>query len=214
MNRDLHEYRKLYEQGSLTIENVAENPFDQFENWFTQADATNEIEEANAMTLSTIGDDGFPRGRVVLLKEYSKQGFVLYTNYTSAKGKAIANNPEVCLSFFWPALEQQIIITGVAEKTSEEHAAAYFSKRPRKSQLGALTSDQSSPIADRKALEDKLSALEKKYEGKDIPKPKNWGGYCIKPISFEFWQGRSSRLHDRIQYIKNKNGWEIRRVQP
>lgn len=214
MNRDLHHYRKSYEHGELNLQNVSEDPFQQFQEWFQKADALEAIEEANAMTLSTVGEDGFPRGRVVLLKEFSKQGFVFYTNYGSEKGRAIAKHPKICVSFFWPALEQQVIIKGVAEKVPEEQSVAYFKKRPRKSQLGALVSDQSEPIINREALETKLVALEKQFEGLEIPKPKNWGGYLLRPSAFEFWQGRRSRLHDRIQYVKNGETWDIQRVQP
>tara|TARA_R100000935_G_scaffold8302_7_gene17460 strand:- start:91456 stop:92100 length:645 start_codon:yes stop_codon:yes gene_type:complete len=214
MSQNLHDYRKSYEKGELTLESVLENPFQQFEQWFRAAEASGSVDEVNAMTLSTIGVDGFPRGRVVLLKEFSEKGFVLYTNYGSEKGESIAKNKQVCLSFFWPALEQQIIIKGEAQKTSEEQSIAYFSKRPRKSQLGAVVSDQSETIESREALESKLTALEKQFEGHVIPKPKNWGGYLIKPAEFEFWQGRRSRLHDRIQYTKDGAQWAIRRLQP
>ncbi len=214
MSKKLHDYRKSYEKGELTLENVSSNPFQQFGQWFHAAEASESVEEVNAMTLSTFGVDGFPRGRVVLLKEFSEDGFVLYTNYGSEKGESIARNKQVCLSFFWPALEQQIIIKGEAYKTSEEKSAAYFSKRPRASQLGAIVSDQSEPIESREALEAKLATLEKQFEGQNIPKPTNWGGYAIKPIEFEFWQGRASRLHDRIRYTKNNEEWVVQRLQP
>jgi pyridoxamine 5'-phosphate oxidase len=214
MSKKLHDYRKSYEKGELTLENVSENPFLQFQKWFQVAENSANIEEVNAMTLSTIGIDGFPRGRVVLLKEFSEEGFVLYTNYGSEKGESMAKHIEVCLSFFWPALEQQIIIKGKAQKTPEEQSTAYFSKRPRESQLGALVSDQSEPIESREVLEAKRTALEKQFEGQTIPKPKNWGGYLIKPVEFEFWQGRKSRLHDRIQYKKEENQWALKRLQP
>ena len=214
MSQELHGYRKSYEKGELDQSNVAAHPKDQFKVWFEAAEASGTIDEINAMTLSTVDASGFPRGRVVLLKEYNDNGFVFYTNYGSEKGQAIAANPKVCLSFFWPALEQQVIIKGVASKVSEETSKAYFEKRPRKSQLGALVSDQSEPISSRSDLEEQLSALEKKYEGKAVPKPKNWGGYLVVPEEFEFWQGRRSRLHDRIQYVKSGEEWTIRRLQP
>ncbi len=214
MSQNLHDYRKSYEKGELTLENVLGNPFQQFQKWFQVAEASEKVDEVNAMTLTTIGINGFPRGRVVLLKEFSESGFVLYTNYNSEKGESITKNKQVCLSFFWPALEQQIIIKGVAEKTSEEQSLVYFSKRPRESQLGALVSDQSQPIESREALERKLTTLKKQFEGQDIPKPKNWGGYLIIPVEFEFWQGRKSRLHDRIQYTKVGTQWTLQRLQP
>lgn len=214
MNRDLHDYRKSYEKGALTLQSVSENPFQQFEQWFHAAEASKSVDEVNAMTLSTLGVDGFPRGRVVLLKEFSAEGFVLYTNYGSEKGESMAKNKHVCLSFFWPALEQQISIKGVAQKISKEQSIAYFNKRPRDSKLGALVSDQSEPIDSREALELKLTNLEKQFEGQEIPKPKNWGGYVITPVEFEFWQGRQSRLHDRIQYKKEGTQWTLKRLQP
>lgn len=214
MNQNLHDYRKSYEKGELALESVFKNPFEQFKKWFHEAEASEGTEEANAMTLSTLGLDGFPRGRVVLLKEFSEEGFVLYTNYGSGKGEAIAKHKQVCLSFFWPSLERQVIIKGEAEKTSEETSLNYFNKRPRESQLGALVSDQSEPIESREALEAKLISLVKQFEGQEIPKPKNWGGYLIKPVAFEFWQGRRNRLHDRIQYKIDGNQWLLQRLQP
>lgn len=214
MSRNLADYRKSYEKGVLTENAIASSPFQQFEQWFTAAQISEAIDEANAMTLTTLDAQGFPKGRVVLLKEYSKEGFVFYTNYTSEKGKAIAHHNKVSISFFWPALERQIIIKGVATKVSDEKSTAYFKSRPRASQLGALVSDQSSIIANRDALQKKMETIEKEYEEQEIPKPKDWGGYIIKPISFEFWQGRKSRLHDRIEYVEENKIWVSRRLQP
>ena len=214
MNRELHDLRKSYEKGSVTLANMHEDPFHQFSLWFKDAETAIEVDEVNAMTLSTIGTDGFPRGRIVLLKEFTIDGFVFYTNYGSEKGQAIAKHPAVCISFFWPSLERQISIKGVAEKTSEAHSTAYFNKRPRESKLGALVSDQSELIKDREALDAKLSALKNEYENLDIPKADNWGGYLIKPTEFEFWQGRQSRLYDRIQYTKKEDVCIKKRLQP
>lgn len=214
MDKNLHNYRKSYEKGSLTEETVQENPLQQFAAWFLEAENNPAVEEPNAMTLSTVNGQGIPKARVVLLKEYTPQGFVFYTNYTSGKGQAIAQNNNVCVSFFWPSLERQIIITGKAVKISEEKSIAYFNKRPRESQLGAVVSDQSTAIDSREALEEKLLQIEKKYDTKTIEKPTNWGGYLIQPTSYEFWQGRNSRLHDRIKYTKNNNSWSIGRLQP
>ena len=214
MSKNLQDYRKSYEKGALTQDSVAQNPFKQFELWFNEAEASTVVEEVNAMTLATTGEDGFPRGRVVLLKEFNEEGFTFYTNYKSEKGEAISANCNVCISFFWPGLERQVIIKGIAEKVSEEKSVNYFKQRPRKSQLGALVSEQSQTIADRETLEKKMVALEEKYRDKDIPKPKDWGGYLIKPIEFEFWQGRRSRLHDRIVYHKKNDNWKTVRVQP
>ena len=214
MDKNLHNYRKSYEKGSLTEDTVLENPLEQFATWFVDAEKTPTVEEPNAMTLSTVDTQGVPKARVVLLKEFTQEGFVFYTNYTSGKGQAIAQNNKVCISFFWPSLERQIIITGMAVKISEEKSIAYFNKRPRESQLGAVVSDQSTSIDSREALEEKLLNLEKQYHTKPIVKPAHWGGYLIQPTSYEFWQGRSSRLHDRIKYTKINNSWNIGRLQP
>ena len=214
MDKNLHNYRKSYEKGSLTEASVLENPMEQFAAWFAEAEKAPAVEEPNAMTLSTVNGQGVPNARVVLLKEFTQDGFVFYTNYTSGKSQAIAQNNKVCISFFWPQLERQIIITGKAVKISEEKSIAYFNKRPRESQLGALVSDQSTSINSRDALEEKLQKLEKHYDNKPIAKPLHWGGYLIQPTSFEFWQGRSSRLHDRIKYTKINNSWDIGRLQP
>jgi pyridoxamine 5'-phosphate oxidase len=214
MDKNLHDYRKSYEKGSLTEDTVLENPLEQFAAWCVDAEKTTTVEEPNAMTLSTVDTQGVPKARVVLLKEFTQEGFVFYTNYTSGKGQAIAQNNKVCISFFWPSLERQIIITGIAVKISEEKSIAYFNKRPRESQLGAVVSDQSTSIDSREALEEKLLDLEKQYHTKPIVKPVYWGGYLIQPTSYEFWQGRSSRLHDRIKYTKINNSWNIGRLQP
>ena len=214
MSKDLHAYRKSYDKGELKDELVADNPFKQFEQWFSVADHSDLVLEPNAMTLSTSNASGMPNGRVVLLKEVTDEGFVFFTNYNSDKGQAIAVNNKVCISFFWIGLERQVIIKGNAFKISEEKSSLYFASRPRASQLGALVSDQSEAIASRTVLEEKLVALKKKYEGKEIPKPNNWGGYLIEPVAFEFWQGRPSRLHDRIQYTFDNNKWSRTRLQP
>ena len=214
MDKNLHDYRKSYEKGSLTEDTVLENPLEQFAAWFVDAEKTPTVEEPNAMTLSTVDTQGVPKARVVLLKEFTQEGFVFYTNYTSGKAQAIAQNNMVCISFFWPSLERQIIITGMAVKISQEKSIAYFNKRPRESQLGAVVSDQSTSIDSRVALEEKLLDLEKQYQTKPIVKPAHWGGYLIQPTSYEFWQGRSSRLHDRIKYTKINNSWNIGRLQP
>ncbi|MDB4121628.1 pyridoxamine 5'-phosphate oxidase [Flavobacteriaceae bacterium] len=214
MDKNLHDYRKSYEKGSLTEDTVLENPLEQFAAWFEDAEKTPTVEEPNAMTLSTVDTQGVPKARVVLLKEFTQEGFVFYTNYTSGKAQAIAQNNMVCISFFWPSLERQIIITGMVVKISQEKSIAYFNKRPRESQLGAVVSDQSTSIDSREALEEKLLDLEKQYQTKPIVKPAHWGGYLIQPTSYEFWQGRSSRLHDRIKYTKINNSWNIGRLQP
>jgi len=215
MEKDLGNYRKSYEKHELLLENVPENPMELFQKWFFEVDKFFPEDETNAMTISTIGLDGFPKSRVVLLKRYTFEGFIFYTNYNSEKGKAIEANPNVCLSFFWHGAEQQIIIKGKVEKIAENLSDGYFESRPRGSQLGAIVSNQSEVIQDREELETKLLVLEKEFEGKEIPRPDFWGGYIIKPIAFEFWQGRPNRLHDRIGYTLEKDyNWSIVRLSP
>tara|TARA_B110000238_G_C16139019_1_gene445245 strand:+ start:909 stop:1556 length:648 start_codon:yes stop_codon:yes gene_type:complete len=215
MPKDLSNYRKSYEKQQLLESNCPGNPMELFKDWFLNADASNTVEETNAMTISTIGKDGFPKSRVVLLKKYTEEGFIFYTNYTSEKAKAIEANNHICLSFFWPALEQQIIIKGVTERLPEKESDAYFNSRPTGSKLGAWASSQSTVVANKKELEALLTDLEKKYNGKEIPRPKNWGGYLIKPISLEFWQGRPNRMHDRIRYSLLKDfSWKLERLAP
>ncbi|WP_111684285.1 pyridoxamine 5'-phosphate oxidase [Winogradskyella tangerina] len=215
MEKDLSDYRKSYEKGELLLNNVPENPIELFRDWFIEVDTHFNVEETNAMTISTIGLDGYPKSRVVLLKKYTHEGFIFYTNYDSEKGKAITNNPNVCLSFFWHSAERQIIIKGRAEKIAENLSDGYFESRPRGSQLGAIVSNQSEVIADRKVLEDKLKALESKLEGQEIERPVNWGGFIVKPVELEFWQGRPNRLHDRIRYqLQEDYNWKIERLSP
>ncbi|MEM6893661.1 MAG: pyridoxamine 5'-phosphate oxidase [Bacteroidota bacterium] len=215
MQKDLSDYRKSYDKKELLEDTVDPNPMQQFQTWFYEVEATDGVEEPNAMTISTIGLDGFPKNRVVLMKKYTHEGFIFYTNYLSEKGKAIAANDNVCLSFFWPNLERQIIIKGKAEKIAENLSDGYFESRPVGSRLGAVVSDQSEVIPSREVLEEKLAALEKEYEGKDIPRPQHWGGYIVRPASLEFWQGRPNRLHDRIRYeLQNNLDWKIERLAP
>ena len=185
-----------------------------FQKWFYEVEASEGVDEPNAMTVSTIGLDGFPKNRVVLLKKYTYEGFIFYSNYASEKGKAIEKNPNVCISFFWPNLERQIIIKGKTERIAENLSDGYFESRPEGSKLGAIVSEQSSVISSREVLEEKLSALEKAYEGKEIERPEWWGGYIVKPVSMEFWQGRANRLHDRIRYSLEDIDWKIERLAP
>ncbi|SDS64751.1 Pyridoxamine 5'-phosphate oxidase [Gillisia sp. Hel1_33_143] len=214
MGKNLADYRRNYTKGKLLEFEISSNPYQLFTNWFEEMEAQKDQHEVNAMTVSTIGDDGFPKSRVVLLKEYSEDGFIFYTNYTSEKGLAIAKNPQVCISFFWPTLERQVIIKGLAERSSEEKAEEYFRSRPKGSQLGAWASNQSSKIESREVLERKLEELKAKFNGKEIPKPQFWGGYLVRPVSIEFWQGRESRLHDRILFEKDENSWSYKRLAP
>ena len=186
-----------------------------FQTWFYEADESNSVDEANAMSVSTIGLDGYPKTRVVLLKQYTYEGFIFYTNYNSEKGKAILANPHLCLSFFWPSLERQIIIKGIAEKVPTNTSDGYFESRPLGSQLGAIVSPQSEVIPSREYLEEHLHALEKQYEGKEVPRPEHWGGFLVRPQSLEFWQGRPNRLHDRLRYTLTEDyDWKLERLAP
>jgi len=215
MQKDLSNYRKSYEKSELTEQIVKENPLEQFQKWFHEVEASDGVDEPNAMTVSTIGLDGFPKSRVVLMKKFTFEGFIFYTNYQSEKGKAIGANPSVCLSFFWPNMERQVIIKGTAEKIAENLSDGYFESRPTGSQLGAIVSDQSEVVPSREYLEKELNNLEKKYDGKEIQRPDYWGGYLVRPISIEFWQGRPNRLHDRIRYTLQEDfDWKIERLAP
>lgn len=215
MEKDLSNYRRVYEKKELLEQNVPDNPLQLFQTWFYEVEASGSVEEANAMTISTIGLDGFPKARVVLLKKYTHEGFIFYTNYLSEKGKAITSNPNVCLSFFWASMERQIIIKGVAEKVAENLSDGYFESRPLGSKLGALVSPQSEVIPSRDFLEDKLHQLEKQYAQSEVPRPDFWGGYLVRPQSIEFWQGRPNRLHDRIRFsLTDDFDWKIERLAP
>jgi len=215
MAKDLSDYRKSYEKQELLESNCPENPMELFQTWFINADNSDSVEETNAMTIATIGKDGFPKSRVVLLKKYTWEGFIFYTNYNSEKGKAIAENNHICISFFWPALEQQIIIKGVAEKQAENLSDGYFESRPDGSKLGAWASDQSKVVASREELDESLKTFEQKFEGKEIPRPEHWGGFLVKPVSIEFWQGRPNRMHDRIKYsLQEDFSWKLERLAP
>ena len=212
---DLSNYRKSYDKSQLLEDSIPEDPINLFNRWFHEVEDFGGLEEVNAMTVATIGLDGFPKTRVVLLKKYTFEGFIFYTNYNSEKGKAISNNPNICLSFFWNTLERQVIIKGIAEKTLTNISDGYFESRPEGSKLGAIVSNQSEIITSRKELEDKLKELEIDFQGKEIPRPDYWGGFLVKPIEVEFWQGRPNRLHDRIRYqLQPDFSWKIDRLSP
>ncbi|WP_297507689.1 pyridoxamine 5'-phosphate oxidase [Flavobacterium sp.] len=213
--KDLGNYRKSYQKSELLEGELPEDPINLFNRWFHETEDFGGIEEVNAMTIASIGLDGFPKSRVVLLKKFNEEGFIFYTNYESEKGRALEVNPNVCLSFFWPTMERQVIIKGVAEKTSTVVSDNYFNSRPDGSKLGAIVSPQSEVIPSRTFLEENLQQLEKEYEGQPIPRPSYWGGYLVRPVVIEFWQGRPNRLHDRIRYYLLTNlSWKIDRLAP
>lgn len=215
MDNDLSNYRKVYQKSELSKKEISDNPLELFQKWFYEVEEFGGDVEANAMTISTIGKDGFPKNRVVLLKKYTWEGFIFYTNYNSEKGKAIEENPNVCLSFFWHNIERQVIIKGVAEKISENLSDGYFETRPDGSKLGAWASDQSEIVKSREYLDNRLASFEKEFKEKEITRPKHWGGYIVKPQSIEFWQGRPNRMHDRIRFtLQEDYDWKIDRLAP
>lgn len=214
MERDFGHLRKNYEANVLDETILPNSPTDLFNQWFDEATQSGGVAEVNAMTLSTIDGSGAIKGRIVLLKELSAEGFVFYTNYNSDKSKALFANPKVSLSFFWPNLERQVIISGTAQKVAPEVSDAYFASRPKGSQIGAHVSPQSDVIASREVLEARQEILEKQFEGKDIPRPSHWGGIAVTPFEMEFWQGRPNRLHDRIVYLKSDDTWSKQRKAP
>lgn len=214
INSSIANIRTDYKMQSLSEKDVATNPFAQFSKWWKEATESN-IHEVNAMTLATADKTGKPHGRIVLLKDFDEEGFVFFTNYHSDKGKEIAENPYVALTFFWKELERQVRIEGTVAKIDAAKSDAYFLSRPAGSRIGAWASPQSSVIPSRTVLEDNFQAIEKKYENGIIPRPEHWGGYIVQPTYVEFWQGRSSRLHDRIRYQQNDQGlWKIERLAP
>jgi len=215
MKSDISDYRKSYLKGFLSENEIFDNPLKLFKKWFDEISENNFEIEINAMTLSTIENDGFPRNRVVLLKYFSDEGFTFFTNYNSNKAKSILNNNKVSLSFFWEKMERQIIIKGRAFKTTDDISDKYFNSRPLGSKIGALvSSNQSSVIPSRSFLEDKFEKVKKQFENTNISRPNNWGGFIVKPIEYEFWQGRENRLHDRIRYNKKDKKWIIERLSP
>lgn len=207
---NLHDFRKSYTKFQLDESSVNQNPFFQFTTWFKEAVEDGTF-EANALILSTVDKNAKPSSRVVLLKQIVEEGFIFFTNYDSRKSQNIQANNQASILFFWEKLERQVRIEGVIEKIPEEMSLEYFKNRPLASQIGAVVSNQSEVIANRKVLEDKFAELSKL---KSIDKPNNWGGYILKPNYFEFWQGRANRLHDRIVYAQDKNTWNIKRLAP
>lgn len=212
---NLEDKRKIYDKFQLLENQVKENPIEMFRDWYLEAEESPNVLEANAMSIATMDEDGCPRTRMVLLKGYSWEGFIFYTNYDSFKGKSIEKNHFACLHFFWPTLERQIIIKCKLERLAENLSEGYFHSRPRGSQIGAVASPQSQVVPSREFLENRLLKIEKEYEGKEIPRPENWGGYLAKPYEIEFWQGRPNRLHDRIVYnLEEDFSWKVSRLAP
>ena len=207
--------RKSYEKGGLSDKEKSQDPLKLFKIWFSEAQLEPSIEEANAMSIVTLGADEYPKARIVLLKHFDSEGFVFYTNYTSAKGQAIVKYPRVGISFFWPALERQVIICGDAEKLPPEMSDTYFDSRPLGSRLGAIASPQSKVIENRSELEANLKELEAKYSADEPKRPDHWGGYLVRPVEIEFWQGRPNRLHDRLRFSQTaEQKWTAERLAP
>ncbi len=211
---DISNIRTDYKKHEVLENKVENDPITQFKIWFEEA-VNSKVNEPNAMHLATIGENNRPTGRIVLLKGFDPQGFSFFTNYKSKKADQIINNNYGCITFFWPELERQVRIEGKIEKLSEDESTKYFKERPRKSQIGAWASPQSKIIENRESLESDFEKFELKFGDEPIPKPEIWGGYILKPDYFEFWQGRRSRLHDRIIYTINEpSEWEINRLAP
>ncbi len=206
--------RKDYTKASLDVSNVSEDPIAQFQKWFKEALAA-EVPEPNAMNLATVNRDGRPSSRIMLLKGVEQNKFVFFTNYQSDKGQALEQNPACALTFFWPELERQVRVEGIASRIDEQRSVEYFQSRPRASQVGAWASPQSTLLNSREILEERVKQMEERFKDHTLlPKPKQWGGFEVDPVSIEFWQGRPSRLHDRIRYIRTDNAWKIYRLSP
>lgn len=215
MKPNVEGLRTDYGKESLSKSNAGTTPLHLFEKWMDEALENKEVLDANAFVLSTVDACGFPKGRIVLLRSMENGKLVFFTNYTSEKGKELEFNPKASACFFWPQLERQIRVVGNVQKISKEDSDAYFNSRPKGSKIGAWASQQSQEIPNREALDKAVTALETKFGNEEIPRPEFWGGYSIDPIQFEFWQGRNSRLHDRIVFEKSEeHSWKISRLSP
>jgi len=204
--------RRNFDFTELSEEGASRNPISQFERWMEDAVKAG-IHEPNAMTLATVDKKGFPNARIVLLRDFDNKGFSFFTNYKSMKATELIEK-KACLNFFWLELSRQVKIRGTVKKLSAKQSDDYFKTRPRESQIGAWASAQSEVIAGRQHLEKEFQKYEKKFQGKDVPRPAHWGGYLVVPVSIEFWQGRPNRLHDRLLYTKQKTGWKMVRLAP
>lgn len=212
-SKEINKLRLEYSKEILDEKMVNSNPIVQFDLWMKEA-LNADIPEPHAMNVSTVSKEGKPSSRIVLLRNFSENGFVFYTNYNSKKGNDISENNCAAINFFWPQLERQIRIEGKLQKVDSKISDEYFASRPHDSQLGAWASNQSEVLKNRQELEEKFATLEKKFAGINVPRPENWGGYCLVPDSIEFWQGRPSRIHDRIKFTTVNNEWKIERLSP
>ena len=212
MSKELNKVRKDYGKDQLKLVELPPNPIELFELWLSNAKESDSL-DYNAMTLSTIGKEGYPQSRIVLLRSVSDEGFVFYTNYTSEKGQDVDSQPKVCLNFFWKELERQVRVVGDIAKVKPEVSDAYFDSRPRLSQIGAWASEQST-VVDSGDVQKRVDHFQEKFEGQSVPRPPHWGGYEITPRTIEFWQGRPSRLHDRVKYIAKGKEWEMKLLAP
>ena len=213
MKKDIADIRTNYTKSFMSNMDLCSDPVQQFNIWLDHA-LNSKVTEVNAMVLSTVSSEGFPSGRVLLLKNVEDSGFTFFTNYSSAKARDLEANPKASMTFFWPELEQQIRISGSIKKLDSAISDTYFNSRPRKSQISAVASSQSEPLENREKLMREVNRIEKLYENKEIPRPENWGGYILKPVNVEFWQGRTSRLHDRFLYELINGKWRITRLAP